>query len=42
MIFLCLFVCLEGFDEEGEVYRFAMYQRGTRGSGVAIEDSALG
>ena len=35
-------VYLEGFDEEGEVYRFTTYQRGARRSGVAIEDGAFG
>ena len=35
-------MCLEGFDEEREVYRLITYQRGTSGSGVSIEDGALG
>ena len=34
-------IYLERFDEEGEVYRFATYQRGARGSGVSIEDGTL-
>lgn len=34
-------VYLERFEKKWKVHRFAAYQRGTRGSGVTIEDSAL-
>ena len=33
---------LDGFDEERKVFRLTMYQRSASGSGVAIEDGALG